>query len=244
MTRRHDAPAAPTREENRRIHPGDAGRGEIQLLDETVVWRNGIVRLLNVRVRFPARGGSHAEGEHFRLAPDESRADGVVVVPIAADDRILLVRQFRHPMRMWLRELPRGSRDRGETPEAAAAREVREELGHEVERLHPLGRVAPDSGQLAALPFLFAARVRPAAGGEPEREEAIDAVLACRYSELRRDCERGAILDGLTLAAVVRLAPHFDGDRFVYRSDAMPTAPSESVLEDDSITPPSELDEP
>ena len=227
MTRReHDA--LPAREENRRTEPGRADRGEIELLDERVVWRNGVVRLLNARVRFPATAdGRHPEGEHFRLAPDEERVDGVVVAPLTHDDRILLVRQFRHPVRMWLRELPRGSRERGETPAAAAGREVREELGYEVERLYPLGRVAPDSGQLATLPFLLAARVRPAAAREPEEEEAIDEVIAYRYRELRAACERGEVLDGLTLAAVLRLAPHFEGDRFAYRPDAVAPAPDE-----------------
>ena len=211
------AAARPASDENRRIWPGDVARGEIELLDETLIWSNPVVRLFNDRVRFPAvEHGRHAEGEHFRLAPAADKEDGVVVVPIAHDDRILLVRQFRHPVRMWLRELPRGAGETGEAPEESTARELREEIGGTVEALYPLGRVAPDSGQLTTIPYLFAARVRRDAGREPEETEAIDRIVAYRYSELRAACERGEILDGLTLAAVLRLAPHFDGDRFAF----------------------------
>lgn len=210
-------------EANRRIEPGDAARGEIQVLQETEVWSNPAARLLVARVRFPkTENGTHAEGEEFRLTPGADKEDGVVVVPITADDRILLVRQFRHPVRMWLRELPRGSRERGERPEDTAARELREEIGYEVEQSYPLGRIANDSGQLSSLPSLYAARVRRAGEREPEDSEAIDRVFAYTFAELKRACQRGKILDSFTLAAVTRLEPHFDGDRFAYRPEAAP----------------------
>jgi ADP-ribose pyrophosphatase len=55
----------------------------------------------------------------------------VVLVPIATDGRLLLVRQYRHATRCWLLELPAGGVDeRDASPEAAALRELREETGH------------------------------------------------------------------------------------------------------------------
>jgi len=209
--------------EHQRIWPGDASRGEIEVVEERVVWQNPVVRLYDDRVRLPAtRDGEHVEHCEFRLAHAPDKVDGVVIVPITHDDHILLVRQFRHPPRMWLRELPRGGREADETPEAAAARELKEEIGRTAESLHPLGRVAPDSGQLAGCPYLFAARVGARGADEREETEAIDRVIAYRYGALRAACEAGEILDSFTLAAVLRLAPHFDGDRFAYRAERAP----------------------
>jgi ADP-ribose pyrophosphatase len=55
----------------------------------------------------------------------------VVLVPVAPDGRLLLVRQYRHATRQWLLELPAGGVDeRDASPEAAALRELREETGH------------------------------------------------------------------------------------------------------------------
>jgi ADP-ribose pyrophosphatase len=55
----------------------------------------------------------------------------VVLVPVDADGRLLLVRQYRHPVGRWLLELPAGGvDDRDASPEAAALRELREETGH------------------------------------------------------------------------------------------------------------------
>jgi ADP-ribose pyrophosphatase len=212
-------------QENRRTWPGDADQGEIEILGEEVVWSNEVARLFNDRVRFPGgRAGEHREGMHFRLDHAESKDDGVVIVPITGDDGILLVRQFRHAVRMWMREIPRGARERGESIVDAAVRELREEIGRGASAVYPLGRIAPASSELTEYPYLFAARVTDQGESEPEATEAIDAVFAYTFAELKRACQVGEIVDSFTLAAVTRLEPHFDGLRFVYRRDAAPPA--------------------
>jgi ADP-ribose pyrophosphatase len=210
-------------EENTCIWPGDAAKGEIEILHEEVIWSNPVAQLYNARVRFPARAnGQSEEGEHFRLGHGAEKDDGVIVVPITPDNQIVLLRQFRHPIRMWIRELPRGARERGESPTDAVARETREETGYEVERIYPLGRIATDSGQLTDFPYLFAARVRPGGERQPESSESIDRLFRYSYTALKRACQLGAIIDACTLVAVTRLEPHFNGDRFQYRPEAAP----------------------
>jgi ADP-ribose pyrophosphatase len=55
----------------------------------------------------------------------------VVLVPVDADGRLLMVRQYRHPAGRWLLELPAGGVDeRDASPDEAALRELREETGH------------------------------------------------------------------------------------------------------------------
>ncbi len=59
----------------------------------------------------------------------------VVMAPVAADGRVLLVRQWRVPAGAVLLELPAGSADGDEAAEAAVQRELQEEVGHRAERL-------------------------------------------------------------------------------------------------------------
>lgn len=62
-----------------------------------------------------------------------------------ADERILLVKQYRPPMDSVSIELPAGLIDVGETAEAAALRELREETGFvgKVTRVHPAASLSP-----------------------------------------------------------------------------------------------------
>jgi ADP-ribose pyrophosphatase len=63
----------------------------------------------------------------------------VGVLALDADDRVLLIRQYRHPVGHLLWEAPAGLRDVvGEPLHATAQRELREEAGYRAERWHVL----------------------------------------------------------------------------------------------------------
>ncbi|GAI48933.1 unnamed protein product, partial [marine sediment metagenome] len=65
-------------------------------------------------------------------------SDCVAIVPIDADDNVLLVRQFRKPVEKELLEIPAGCIEPGEEPITTVRRELREETGYlpmKVERL-------------------------------------------------------------------------------------------------------------
>ena len=53
----------------------------------------------------------------------------VAMVPIDGDGRLILVRQYRHSTGKRLLELPAGTLEDGEAPDACAQRELREEIG-------------------------------------------------------------------------------------------------------------------
>jgi len=64
---------------------------------------------------------------------------GVVLVAFDSEGRLLMVRQYRHPTGRVLLELPAGTIDPDETPEACAARELQEETGYLPRRIEKLG---------------------------------------------------------------------------------------------------------
>ncbi len=67
------------------------------------------------------------------------RSDCIAVVPIDADDNVLLVRQYRTAVEKELLEIPAGGIDPGEDPETAVRREMREETGYLPQKLEGLG---------------------------------------------------------------------------------------------------------
>lgn len=63
----------------------------------------------------------------------------VAVLALDEDDRVLLIRQYRHPVGMALFELPAGLLDvAGEPAHATAARELAEEAGYRAQEWHVL----------------------------------------------------------------------------------------------------------
>jgi 8-oxo-dGTP pyrophosphatase MutT (NUDIX family) len=125
-------------------------------------------------------------------------------VPLRGDD-VLLVRQYRDAVGETLLEIPAGTRDvAGEDVSACAVREVREETGHRVVRIEPLGWVYNSPGFLTERIDLFIADVEP--DGEPEAEIEVvrmplaDAVRAARTGVIRD----AKTVVGLLLAEAVR----------------------------------------
>lgn len=63
----------------------------------------------------------------------------VVILPVDEEGHLLFVRQYRHAAGLDLLELPAGTLNGEEAPEACARREVREETGMAAGQLEPLG---------------------------------------------------------------------------------------------------------
>jgi ADP-ribose pyrophosphatase len=126
----------------------------------------------------------------------------VVVVPIDPDGRILWVRQYRYAVDKELLELPAGTLERREEPEACAQRELAEETGFSAGKLEGLGSFYSAPGFCTELMHAFAATsLHPAADAHADEDEEIELEpLTLRESLLRIDA--GDVRDAKSLAAI------------------------------------------
>jgi ADP-ribose pyrophosphatase len=79
------------------------------------------------------------------------------VLPLRPDGVLVLARQYRPAVGRTTVEIPAGGIDDGEEAEAAACRELREELGLEPGRVVDLGPLLPSPGTSSESIRLFAA---------------------------------------------------------------------------------------
>lgn len=70
----------------------------------------------------------------------------VVLLPMPDLHHVVLVRQYRYAIDRWIWELPAGSLEPGEDPEAAARRECLEEIGQAPRRVDLLAGFYPTPG--------------------------------------------------------------------------------------------------
>jgi ADP-ribose pyrophosphatase len=142
--------------------------------------------------------GRRAEREILRHPP------AVVVLARRPDGRFALVKQFRKPVEADLIEVVAGCLERGETPAAAARREVAEETGYKVRRLRRLGRVYSTPGCCDEVLHLFYAELSPAPAGHcPDDDEQVEVLFLDR-DRVERMIARGEIADAKTLAVWFR----------------------------------------
>jgi ADP-ribose pyrophosphatase len=81
--------------------------------------------------------------------------DGVIILALTHDGKIILVRQFRPSLNQYTLEVPSGAIDSTETPQEAAARELYEETGYRCEHLSCIGRGRIMLSRLSAYEFAF-----------------------------------------------------------------------------------------
>src|SRR2546428_3218509 len=102
------------------------------------VYAGRAVRLDVDTVRFP--DGSTGELELIRH-PGAAAVVPCLTDPQGSDPTILMIKQYRYAAGGPLWEIPAGTLDSGEAPEACARRELLEETGATAERLEPLSGI-------------------------------------------------------------------------------------------------------
>jgi ADP-ribose pyrophosphatase len=127
----------------------------------------------------------------------------VGIVSLLDGGRVVLVRQYRHGPRERTLEIPAGTLEPGEAPEACAAREIEEEVGYRAGRLLPMGPFYPSPGICTEVIHLFAATELVEVGARPEPDEDIDIEIYPLEEAMRMSVD-GRIRDGKTITALAR----------------------------------------
>jgi 8-oxo-dGTP pyrophosphatase MutT (NUDIX family) len=176
-------------------------------MDEPLAWevlgsaylsRKPWLTLRRDRVRLPT--GAVIE-EYFVL----EYPAWVNVVAVTSDDRVVLVRQYRHGLGRVGIELPAGVVDPGDpSPESAARRELLEETGYGGGAWRPLGVASANPSTHSNLTYSFlAVGVEQVAPPAPEASEDI-RVLTASVDEVARLVEAGQVVQALHLAPLLK----------------------------------------
>ncbi|MDQ4215351.1 NUDIX hydrolase [Microbacterium capsulatum] len=163
------------------------------------------------RVRIDADEVELPSGERTVFEVDRSIPFSVATL-ILDGEHVLVSRQYRYAIDRWILDLPGGAGRSGEAPEAAARRELAEELGLAAGELLPLHTFFPSPGRSVWATHLFlAARVRPGRAAQDDRPGRVQQVRMS-LAELDGLISAGEIVDppllvARTMAAAKGLLP-------------------------------------
>ncbi|MGH2568642.1 MAG: NUDIX hydrolase [Bacteroidota bacterium] len=130
---------------------------------------------------------------------------GAVAVPLFADGSMVLVRQFRYPMKQFLLELPAGKLSPGEDPMLCAARELEEETGYKAEKLTKLTGIYTTPGFCNELLHIYLAQdLKPSERGQQLEEGELSlTVERVPFQQAVAMIESGEIVDSKTICGLL-----------------------------------------
>jgi len=167
------------------------------LLSLTEIYSGRVIKLNIERVRLP--NGNVAELEMIH------HPGGAAVVAIDADDRVCLLRQFRHAANGYIWELPAGKIDNREPPFTTVQRELEEEAGRRAAVWRELGPYMSSPGIFTEVVHLFMAKELTPVDVAFEAHEVIE-VHWKPFDEALAMAHSGEIKDGKTLVGLFRAA--------------------------------------
>jgi ADP-ribose pyrophosphatase len=151
-------------------------------------------------VELPGRNGKTLKREVVR------HPGAVVILPLldgpGGDPRVVLIQNHRPAVAKALYELPAGTLEKGEPPEACAARELIEETGYRAATLTPLGRFYTSPGMSDELMWAYAATGLTEVGQELEEDENL-TVHPVGAREAIRMIDSGELIDGKSMLTIL-----------------------------------------
>lgn len=128
---------------------------------------------------------------------------GVVVVALKDDETILMVKQFRYPIKETVLELPAGKLEKDEDPFEAAKRELEEETGYCANEWKSLGYIHTSPGFSDEKLYLYLAKDLEFTHCHPDDGEIIESHEYSLESVLKM-IKDGEINDAKTLCGIMR----------------------------------------
>lgn len=168
--------------------------------DIGVLLQDKYITLIRDLVEFPD-GNISGYNRVINTAALQKGGSGAVILPVM-NERILLIKIFRHPTRQWSIEIPRGFGEAGLSSEEIAQKEVFEEVGGKIKRVAPLGVIHNNTGLESNNVNLYLAYLDEV--GSPREAEGITEIIWVTVNEIEKMISSGQITDSFTISAYTR----------------------------------------
>ncbi|MFN3691415.1 MAG: NUDIX domain-containing protein [Fervidobacterium sp.] len=140
----------------------------------------------------------------------------VAVVPVTDDNKVVLVEQYRYPIKMKLLEIPAGKFDRpGEDPLECAKRELEEETGLKAQEYVYLGYIHTTPGFSNEVIHLYLARKLYKGVLNPDEDEILRVYFE-DFDVVLEKCINGDITDVKTIAGIMKAYFRLRGENHGY----------------------------
>ncbi|WP_414565771.1 MULTISPECIES: NUDIX hydrolase [unclassified Anabaena] len=176
------------------------GRELPQLLKQILFYKGRKFDFEVNRLRLPNK----AEGDWECIR----HPGGALAVPVTAEGKLVLVRQYRFAIQGRILEFPAGTVEPSEDPLETVQREIQEETGYSAQKWDKLGEFFLAPGYSDEIIYAFLARDLEKLENPPEKEadEDIETVLLTP-EELEKAIIEGELVDAKTISSFLLARP-------------------------------------
>lgn len=168
------------------------------VLKENIIFQNLFVTVYNERIILP----NGSKTDHVKIkhpATEESQSQGVIVLPVTKDGKIVLIKEYYYGINEHLYILPRGNVEEKDI-ENAAERELREETGYTTKRMRYVQRFIENPRVQNHVTHAFLAY--DAEYTQPKKKnknDVIEGPFLFTKEQIEKMCSEGLIIDSVTL---------------------------------------------
>lgn len=146
--------------------------------------------------------GSRHEWVYFSgWGSPNASAGAVAVAAFTKDNKMVLTKQYRHPLGKMINDLPAGGIHNGETTKQAALRELEEETGYTTDELKWIGKFNWNPSNMAGtVEIFFTKTLKPK--GKPDPHEIANIELV-DFSKVLDRVMRGKYIDSALIIATL-----------------------------------------
>jgi len=172
----------------------------VKILESRIIYNKHSRQVVEDVLEF-ADGSKH-EWVYFK---GKENAGAVAVAAFTEGNKIILTKQYRHPFRRLMYDLPAGGMIEGETPRQAALRELEEETGFTAERLEWIGRFtwAPGAMGPGTVEIFFTKNLKPKGDFNPDEIASIEFV---DFQKVLKQVLKGEYIDSALVIAVLLIS--------------------------------------
>lgn len=168
-----------------------ADKWKIDLSKKTQIGR---FEITEEKIKFP-------DGHAFEYSYVDIK-DGICILPII-NNKIGLIKQYRHIMQSYEWEVPAGMIDEGEAPIETAKRELLEETGYRTNNIRSLGLIYPSVGSTTEKIHLFYAECTEKGQSDLDATEEIE-VFELSIEDVKAMIEHGDIKHAAGIIAIYK----------------------------------------
>lgn len=171
-----------------------------ELIESQSIFRGAVFEVVRDRLR---------EENGYEIVREIVRhSGGAGCLPLFDDGRIALVKQYRHPARRELLEIPAGKIESDETPMACATRELEQEIGFRAGRIEALAEFYSTPGFCEERLYVYLATDLQPVEQNLDHDEFVEVVYL-PFTEAVMMAERGGLEDSKTIIALLLAAQRF-----------------------------------